>query len=343
MSAVEATVVRVGAAELRTVAQAALAAAGAVPDEAAMQAEQLVEGDLRGHPSHGVRRLPVLVARLRAGLIVSGAGVGCQWRTPGLAAVDGRRGFGPVVAWQAIGLAVERAATQGVAVAAVRGSGHVGMLAPYLESMAGAGFVALVLTTSEALVHPWGGARAMVGTNPVGIGVPTGGDPLILDMSTGAVSMGRILDHAARDEAIPLGWAVDAAGAPTTDAAAAAEGAISPFGGPKGYALGVALEVLVAALTGSALGTAVTGTLDTEHPSTKGDVFVAFSAEATGLGPRLAGIARYLDDVRASGDEVPVTVPGDRARTTRERHLRDGVPVDAALWRQVRELAEEAA
>ncbi|MBB5791245.1 Ldh family oxidoreductase [Jiangella mangrovi] len=341
MSAVEATVTRVGAAELRAAVHAALTAAGAVPDEAAVQAEQLVEGDLRGHPSHGVRRLPVLVTRLRAGLIVSGAGVGCEWRTPGLAVVDGRRGFGPVVARHAAGLAVERAATQGVAVAAVRGSGHVGMLAPYLETMVDGDCVALVLTISEALVHPWGGARAMVGTNPVGIGVPTGGDPLILDMSTGAVSMGRILDHAAREEAIPLGWAIDAAGAPTTDATAAAGGAISPFGGPKGYALGVALETLVAALTGSALGAAVTGTLDTEHPSTKGDVFVAFSVDAMGLAPRLAGIAGYLDDVRASGDGAPVTVPGDRARATRERHLRDGVPVDAAVWRQVRELAEE--
>ncbi|PJJ55209.1 Ldh family oxidoreductase [Compostimonas suwonensis] len=333
--------VRVSASEERAVIENVLIAAGAVATDAAVQAEMLVEGDLRGHASHGVRRLPVLVERLRAGLIVSGVDAEHEWTAPGALAVDGRRGFGPVVARKAVDMVLDRARTQGIALASIRNSGHVGMLAPYVESMGAAGCIGIASTISEALVHPWGGIRAMVGTNPLGIGVPTGGEPLVLDMSTGAVSMGKIIDHAARGEAIPLGWAVDSDGRQTTDAAAAVSGAISPFGGAKGYALGIALEALVALLSGSSLGTDVMGTLDTVHPPTKGDVFIAISVEALGLQPRLPAIAAYLDVVRGSGRAaedggVPaVSVPGDRARQVRERHLREGVPISAELWQRI--------
>jgi LDH2 family malate/lactate/ureidoglycolate dehydrogenase len=322
----------VTAAEERVACADALRAAGASRADAIDQANMLVEADLRGHASHGARRLPVLVKRLNAGLMQSAVRAVHEWTAPGALAVDGRRGLGPVVARGALAAAIERAHDQGVVVATIRNSGHLGMLAPYLETMVAAGCAGVALTISEALVHPWGGVRAMVGTNPIGIGIPTGGDPLILDMSTSAVSMGKIIDHAARQEPIPLGWAVDSTGTPTIEATAAVGGAVSPFGGAKGYALGVALEALVALLSGSALGTDVRGTLDTEHPATKGDVFIVFSVTALGLGSHLAAIADYLRLVRASGNEGSVTVPGDRARIVRARREREGIPLPADLW-----------
>src|SRR6185436_8230226 len=150
---------------------------------------------------------------------------------------------------------------QGVVTVAVRNANHLGLLAPYVERCAEAGLIGIVLTTSEALVHPWGGAAAQVGTNPIAVAVPAEPAPFVFDMATGAVSMGKILDH--RNRGVPLepGWAIDGAGRPTLDAAAAAGGAIAPFGGAKGYGLGLAFELLVGAVTGSALGRAVSGTL----------------------------------------------------------------------------------
>lgn len=322
-----------------------LARHGATPEDAATQADMLVEGDLRGHASHGIRRLPVLAGRLAAGLAVSAVEPEFEWRGDAALAVDGRRGLGPVVIHRALGMLLERAATTGVAVASIRNAGHAGMLAPYLERAAAAGAASIGFTVSEALVHPWGGATAMVGTNPIGIGVPTLGEPLILDMSTSQVSAGRILDHAARDEPIPLGWAVDADGNPTTDAVAAAGGALAPFGGAKGYALGLAIEALVGVLAGTAFGRDVRGTLDVEHPPTKGDVFVVFApgtlgAPEGGAGAALAGLTAYLDAVRDSGDAV--AVPGDRARAERAARLADGIPLDAALWDRVTDLRNGA-
>ena len=331
--------------DYRRTVRAVLHNAGVSERDAALQTELLLDGDLRGHGSHGVRRLRVLVERFRTGLIVTDPEIRIDWRTESFASIDGGWGFGAVVANAAIDAVVQRAETTGIAVAAVHGANHVGMLAPHVERIAAAGQIGIALTTSEALVHPWGGSRALVGTNPIGIAVPTPGHPLVLDMSTASVSMGRILDHLGKDQPIPEGWAVDGDGRPTTDPAAASRGAISPFGGPKGYALGVAFEVLVAALTGTSMGTDVRGTLDTTEPTTKGDVFIAVSVERLGLTGALPAIGAYLDDLRSSGVDpsAPVTVPGDRSRELRSAQLETGVALHRSTWDDVLALLESTA
>ncbi len=333
------TDVMVSAEELTDVITRVLVQEGATAEDARHQAAILVEADLRAQHSHGVQRLPVLVGRLRAGLIRSGYEVVTEWAGSALLRVDGGRGFGPAVARHALSAITQRAVSTGVALAAIRNSNHVGMLAPYVESIAHGGQIGLAFTTSEALVHPWGGARALVGTNPIGIAVPTGDVPLVLDMSTAAVSMGKVLSHLAEGEPIPPGWAVDVAGVPTTDAEAATRGALSPFGGAKGYALGLALEAMIGVLTSTAFGTDVKGTLDTEHVATKGDVFVAISPESVDLPAIQDRLTGYLDELRASGgSERPVTVPGDRARTVRQERLDGGIPLPAHAWRRAVEL-----
>lgn len=337
------TEIRIDTATYLEVVTEILTNLGATDADAGAQAQLLLEGDLHGHSSHGVRRLPVLAGRLRAGLITTGLGVGVTWVTETFASIDGRSGFGAVVAGEAVRLVTERARTTGIAIAAIRHANHVGMLAPYIERIATGGQVAFALTTSEALVHPWGGARAMVGTNPIGIAVPSAAEPLILDMSTASVSMGKILDHAEKGREIPLGWALDADGAATTDAARATEGAISPFGGPKGYALGVALEALVAALTGTALGTAKTGTLDTTMPATKGDVFAAVDIDRLGLAGTLVPLAEYFDELRRGGIDPahPVSVPGDRSRRLRAELLQNGIPLRPQMWDDILALLDQ--
>lgn len=335
----------VDAERLRDLVYRALRAHGADHDDAESQAVVLVEGDLRNQHSHGVRRLPVLIGRLGKGLLVSGGAPELSWITEAVLSVDGGRGFGPSVANAAVDAIGDRADSTGIALAAIRNSNHVGMLAPYVERLAQRGQIGLAFTTSEALVHAWGGAVAMVGTNPIGIAVPTAGEPLVLDMSTASSSMGKVLDHAARGQSIPLGWAVDASGAPTEDAAAAVQGAISPFGGAKGYALGVALEAFVATLTGTALGRSVLGTLDIDNVCSKGDVFLAVSLERLGLSGALPLLSAYLEEVRASTVDPsdPVVIPGDRARETRAERIEHGIPLHSKVWTAVRELAGEKA
>ena len=333
----------VDAARLHRIVSETLVGYGATPSDADRQAMIFVEGDLRDHHSHGVRRLPLLVERMRGGLAASGGGPELTWITDAVLRVDGRRGFGPVAAFAAIDAIMERAESTGIAIATVSNSNHLGMLAPYMEHMAAAGRIGLALTTSEALVHPWGGTRAMVGTNPIGIAVPTAAEPLVLDMSTAEVSMGKILEHAVRRSPIPLGWAIDAAGAPTTDPDEAAHGAISPFGGAKGYALGLAFEAVVGVLTRSAFGARVKGTLDSDDLCSKGDIFLCVSIDRLGLRPELLALAAYLEEIRDSAASPgAVTIPGDRARATRRKRLADGIPLHPEVWAHVIRLHEEA-
>lgn len=312
-----------------------------VPHAAArVQGEWLCEGDLRGHASHGIRRLEVLAGRVRAGLIDPVAEPTTARSRPGVLRVDGHDGLGPPAALAACDALPAAAAETGIAVAAIRRSGHLGMLAPYVERLAARGLVGIATTTSEALVHPWGAAPAMIGTNPLAAAVPVdGGEPVVLDMATGQVSRGKVLDHAARGEPLPSGSVVDAEGLPTTDPAAALDGAITPFGGPKGYALALVLELLVASLTHTALGTDVRGTLDVTDPVTKGDLLLAIDPAAFG-GPA-TGVRAYLEILRAlepAPGHGQVAIPGDRARAVRADNVARGVPVDPDTWAGARAL-----
>ena len=331
--------VTIDVAQERALIVEVLSGLGAYGGEAVDQAHLLVEGDLRGRPSHGVQRLPVIVQRIRAGLLRPGAAPDFGWAADALLRVDGRLGFGPHVALRAGEEIAERAAQTGVAAAAIRNASHLGMLAPYVEALAGRGLVALAFTTSEALVHPWGGRVALVGTNPIAMALPTDDEPFVLDMATGAISRGEVIARSLRGLPLPPGSAVDAGGRATTDPDAAK--AISPFGGAKGFALGLAFELLVASLTETALGDAVRGTLDVTDPVTKGDLLIVFDPAAAGLAPFGARLGEYLRELRASppaAGSAGVTIPGDRARAERARRLAEGITLPAALWSQLVEL-----
>lgn len=321
----------------RSAALGALSRTGVPDGNARVFVHALIEADLRGLASHGLLRLPRMVERIRNG-VADGATRGEHtWASAAHLSVDGQRGIGQVVAQHALAAASERVRRTGVALVTISNSNHIGMLALYAEDAARRGQVLLGFTTSEALVHPWGGRTAMVGTNPITIGVPASPHPFVVDMATGLVSMGKIHDYAHRGESLPPGWALDAHGEPTQDATAAKTGAIAPFGGAKGYALGLAFEVLVASLTASATGRRVAGTLDSTELCNKGDVFIV--AEPGGAADR---VSAYLAEIRSTAPadpQHPVLVPGDRARASRHAALRDGLDLAAPVWRKIQKLA----
>jgi LDH2 family malate/lactate/ureidoglycolate dehydrogenase len=156
--------------------------------------------------------------------------------------------------------------------------------------------------------------------------------------------MGKIHHYAASGTEIPEGWAKDAQGRATTNAADAKSGAIAPFGGAKGYGLGIALELLIAALAGTDLAPNIRGTLDSEFVCNKGDVLIAIRARPeAGLFERLSA---YLDVVRHSPraePDQPVAIPGDRATARRTESLKSGFEVDAALWTELNSLSRQSA
>lgn len=334
---------KIGADTARSLAVDLLRQRDASARNALLQADQLVEAELRGHPSHGLQRLPRLLARIDRGLADPRTLGKAMWRTDCVLEVDGARGLGPVVADTALDQIEKRVRTAGIAMAAIRNGNHLGMLAPYVEKIAGWDCVGIAVSSSEALVHPHGGTRALLGTNPIAIAVPTAERPMVLDLATSTVSMGRIHYHAANGMPLQPGWARDAEGRPTVDAKEAKSGAIAPFGGAKGYGLGLALELLVATLAGTDLAPDIRGTLDAEFVCNKGDVLIAIRARPE------AGFARrisdYLELIRLSPSVdpgQPVAVPGDGSASRRARALREGFEIDPALWAELNSLRHQS-
>lgn len=335
--------VRITEADERGVISRALMRSGAPQDTSSIQADWLVEADLRGQASHGIRRLSILVERVRRALIDPHAVGTIHRRSTSLSHIDGERGFGPVVGSRAMDHALELARHEGIGLVSVSNANHLGILAPYVEQAANQGVIGVALTTSEALVHPWLGRQALVGTNPIAVAVPAEPDPVVLDMATGVVSMGRILACLENGTELAPGWALDDVGLPTTDPARAIHGAISPFGEAKGYALGLTLEILVSSLTASALGSDIKGTLDAESVCNKGDVFICIDPQVVPGRSHVADVSRYLDLIRQSAPQdpaMPVRVPGDRMRAERAIAQRDGMEIATLIWDAALDLAD---
>ena len=322
-----------------------LARLGASERERSIQSDVLTEADLRGHHSHGLQRLPVLASRIKKRLIRVNIDPECIWTADSVLSVDGKDGLGPFVAEFALERAKTAVGQRGIVAVAIRNSSHIGMIGYYCEKRAREGFVCIAMTESEALVHPYGGKKALVGTNPIAIGVPSEGAPFVFDMATSTSAIGKIYASRHRGEPIPLGWAIDEEGTPTTDPDAALQGSLTPAAGAKGYGLGISIGILAGLLPGAEIGRLVLGTLDTDARCTKGDFFLLMNPGAFAGGARLATlVAAYLDELRHSPPQngfENVLVPGDRARRLREERARAGIPVPREVWLAAERLKNE--
>ena len=170
-------------------------AAGVGKQEASEVAASLVESNLRGHESHGVLRVPDYLDALRTGELCAGVAWQVLTETPAMLSADGRRGFGQVLARKLVAALVTKCRPLGIACGTLKNCGHVGRLAEWVELAASQGFAALMTVNDNGVlrcVAPPGGLDARISTNPLGIAVPTGGEPLVLDLSTSIVANGKV-------------------------------------------------------------------------------------------------------------------------------------------------------
>ncbi|HEY0836840.1 MAG TPA: Ldh family oxidoreductase [Azospirillum sp.] len=280
--------------------------AGVPGTVADMVAESLVYADLRGVESHGVVRTEIYLRRAAEGMIDPHAEVTLVRDDGCTALADGGNNFGAYVGAQALDRAMERARRHGVCALGVRHSNHFGTGAFYARRAVREGMALIVLSNASQTMPPTGGVRPFIGTNPIAFGFPTGrpkGDevPFVLDMATSLVARGKIIVAAKRGEAIPLGWAVDRHGNPTTDAQAALEGAVLPLGGPKGSGLSMAIDILAGVLTGAGFGPTVNNMYENwAEPQNVGHFFIVLDIERfIPLASFTDRIGRYIDLMKA--------------------------------------------
>jgi LDH2 family malate/lactate/ureidoglycolate dehydrogenase len=244
--------------QLEQIATSLLEAAGVPSDTASIVAKSLVLNERFGHSSHGLLRIPYYVQLIQKRRLDPYASIEIVRETPSTALIDGRWGFGQIIARQAMHCAVDKARKCGIAAVGVYHLNHVGRLGEYTEMAAAEEFVAFVFNggaPEDAIpnVAPFGGAKAVWGTNPIAVAIPTGESSFSLDFATSIIAGGKAAVARSKGMELPEGCVMDAEGRPTQDPWAVIQGgAILPFGEHKGYGLGFVVELLAGALIGAA-------------------------------------------------------------------------------------------
>src|SRR5713101_5637925 len=230
------------AAHLHSLARRLFIAAGTPPHIADAVAAILVNANLAGHDSHGVLRVPAYLASIEKGGIDPASEPEVVKETVGTLQIDGKNGFGHFTARQAMWQAIEKAKQSDLCVVSLVRTGHIGRLGEYAEMAARAGCISIVTCGGGgpgSRIVPYGGARGALGTNPIAIGAPTGGEaPFLIDMATSMIAEGKIQVARSRGADLPPGCIVDRNGGPSISTADFYDGGfLLPFGGHKGYAL----------------------------------------------------------------------------------------------------------
>jgi LDH2 family malate/lactate/ureidoglycolate dehydrogenase len=239
---------------------------GVPQEDAAIVADNLVTADLRGVSSHGVARLRRYVKGLVDGVMLPNPDVRVLNETPATALIDAGDGLGQPVSKRAMDLAIQKAGQVGAGFVTVRNSNHYGIAGYYAMMALEHDMIGISMTNSAVLVVPTFGRDAMLGTNPISVAAPAGEErPFVLDMATSTVPRGKLEVYNRQNKPLPLGWATDETGQPTTDAARVldnfvklAGGGLLPLGGAgellsghKGYGLGLLVDVLSGVLPGA--------------------------------------------------------------------------------------------
>lgn len=317
-----------------------------VPDtDARIVADNLVEADLRSVSSHGVVRFPIYVQRILDGGTNPRANVHVVRQTRTTAVVDGDNGLGHLVGVRAMEIALEKASEGDCAFVSVRNSNHFGAAGYYAEMAARADMIGLSFTIG-AINHmaPWGGAEAVLGNNPLAFAFPTSeGFPIALDMACSNAARGKIIVAAKEGTPIPADWATGPDGAPTTDAVEALKGFVIPLGGPKGYALTLAVGLMSTMLSGAAFGREV-GDLY-EHTATAqncGHLFgvlpIAAFEDMEVYRQRMARAIADIRGVKLAAGYDRVYLPGEREHLSLIERRRHGIPLGPELARELAEL-----
>ena len=326
-------------------ATAVYVAAGMREKDAHLCADTLVQADLWGHQSHGVMRLSWYTARLKSCVCDPQATPDIIVDAGGLALIDGHDGMGQMVAAMAVDEAIRRAKAHGIAAVGVRNSNHFGTALYFTLRAARAGCVAFLSTNASPAMAPWGGRTKTVGTNPWSWACPAGSyAPMVLDIANTGVARGKVYLAKQKGERIPEGWAINSAGAPTTDPAEAIEGIILPMAQHKGYAIALMMDMLSGVLTGSGYGTEVAGPYQAERRSRAGHLMVAINIEAmqplAEFNTRMEALIEQIKSVPLAQGFEEVFYPGEIEAQNHARNQRDGLWLPEDTLHDLRKLAK---
>jgi len=330
----------VSAAALSRFATEVFARAGLPRGDAALVAEVLVWANLRGVDTHGVLRIPRYVELIENGDMNPRPSLRIRTETPAAVLLEADRAAGPVAMMRGVAEAVRKARDAGIGLALVRATTHTAALGYYTLEIAKEGMAGIALAGSWPNVVYHGSRAAGVSTSPISIAVP-GGEPVVLDMATSLVSMGKLNQAKKAGKPIPEGWALDAKGNPTTDPQAAHTPL--PMGGAKGSGLSFMVECLASLIASNPLlAESLEDTPEGARHRQNGFVMAIDLAQFGDPESFRREVDRLVKSLkalpRAEGVEE-ILMPGERGARTREERARDGIPLPAAVLGELATLA----
>ena len=319
---------------LREFVAALFVAAGMNSRDGLTVSDCLVEANLRGVDTHGVFRAAGYLERLRRGTINATPSIDVQRVAHAALMVNADNAHGAVAGTHAMAEGIGLARQTGIALVSIRQSNHYGMAAYYVLQAIAEDMVAMAFTNSSPALPPWGGSRAFLGTSPLAVGIPGGrGLPFVLDMAMTVLARGNVYAAARHEESIPEGLALDKHGRPTTDPQELIDGGtMLPFGGVKGAALAMLMDILGGVFSGSGFGGAVANPLlEPGKQANVGHMFLIFRPDLTmplhEFQDRMdALVERTKAQPRAAGVEE-ILIPGERELRCRSARLKNGIPL----------------
>jgi delta1-piperideine-2-carboxylate reductase len=312
---------------------------GTSPEVAQVLSQNCASAQRDGSHSHGIFRIPGYLSSLASGWVSGTAEPKVEDVGAGFIRVDAAGGFAQPALMAAKELLIDKARSAGIAILAIRNSHHFAALWPDVEPFAEEGLVALSVVNSMTCVVPHGAQKPLFGTNPIAFAAPrAGGEPIVFDLATSAIANGDVQIAARAGRMLPAGMGVDRAGQPTEDPKAILDGgALLPFGGYKGSALSMMVELLAAALTGGNFSFEFDWS---KHPGAQtpwtGQLLIVIDPNK-GSGQSFAERSEEL--VRQMHGVGQERLPGDRRYVQRARSLVEGIEISKTEWLQLRELA----
>ena len=338
---------RIAAEKLQKVISVLIKSMGAQDTEARIVSESLIGADMRGIHTHGCAYIPIIAERYAHGLLNIPTRTNRIVDEVAITHIDGNNGLGQVAAAEAMQISIDKARQYGVALTLVRNTNNIGFLGYYTSMAADQGMIGICMTNAAAAIAPWGGAEPFFGTNPLSIAAPVANEgPIVLDMSASGVARGKVRRAQKLNEKIPLGWAHDESGKPTTDPAEALKGTLLPIAGPKGYGLALFIDLICGLLSGSKYGHDLLTFHKPIGPTGVGAMFMAVDISRFIPLERFETLVHaYAEAIRSSkkADGVErIFLPGEIEGGKAHSSLSTGVEVDTRTIVQINQLLEKS-
>ncbi len=331
--------------EVVDLCQRGLQRVNAFPDAINVVTDALLWCELHGVSSHGLNMLPTYMRRVLHGGIDPKAVPHITHQRGAMAHLDGSGSFGQYIASIAVAEVIKLVNEPGVGIVSIYNANHAGALGYFTQILANSGLIGFMLHNANPAVAPYGGRKAALGTNPVSFAFPAQDFPVVVDLATSVIAKGKLYELAHSGDQIPPGLALDASGSPTTSLKEALQGILLPLGGPKGYSLAVAVEMLTSVLSGGILGPDIPS-FHNSPDKPQGVSMLVLAIDPTGLMPleeyksRAYLLMKKITSIPPAEGFKIVNMPGEREARLAQLRLEKGIPVKKSIIEEIHQLIQ---